>query len=86
MNNIFLYKVTQEILYLSKQGSYNTYGLQVMQKTETSWKPTGFIHDITADFPLAQEIAELLTLYQLYPVHVQDVIQDILYKKCFLEV
>ena len=78
MNIIWNYLTVFETFNDPQAGSHQTYGMQISRKTETGWKPVRFIHDITTESQLARQLEERFNLYQLSPVHLLDVLSDML--------
>jgi len=67
------YIVVQEDLYHPDLGEYCTYGIQMKREGETD-----MIHDISTCRQAVIHMAELFNRCQLSPVHLFDVVTDML--------
>ncbi len=59
-------------------GRYITYGIQAIRKTALGWEMGEIIHDVTTELRLAAELAQFFNRYQLSPIHLRDVIEDMI--------
>lgn len=76
MTHLWRYEAQPEQQYHPDLGWYTTYLLSAEQKVDNSWEQMEIIHDVTPNRALAQKIAFLCTEYQLSPIHMRDVIED----------
>lgn len=67
------YRVVSEDLYRLESGKYHTYGIQL----ETSGC-ADTLHDISVCKKTAEHMVELLNHYQVSPIHLYDVVTDML--------
>lgn len=72
MNNDFTlhYQAVPESGCHPDIGKYRTYGIQVI--------PQSFIHDVSTDGATVERMANLFTEHQLSPLHLFDVVEDML--------
>ena len=71
---LFLYLPIRERLSSDEFGEYVTYGIKALRNT----RKIIFISDISPSFSFAVSICLKFTLMQLSPIHLLDVLNDIL--------
>ena len=76
MTHLWRYEAKPERQYHQDLGWYTTYLLSAERKVHNGWEQAEIIHDVTPNRALAQKIAGLCTQYQLSPIHMRDVIED----------
>ena len=59
-------------------GKYRTYGIQANGKTEEGWEPVQVVHDVSTELQFAERLSDLFSLHQLSPIHLRDVVEDML--------
>jgi len=69
----WLYNVEPENLYQHELGKYRTYGIRV-----TAPDCTDILHDVAVCEKTATHIVDTLNHYQVSPVHLYDVVTDML--------
>ncbi|MGM9521502.1 MAG: DUF6514 family protein [Oscillospiraceae bacterium] len=72
------YRVMEETIDHPEFGRYITYGIQVGCETEHGWEPMDTLHDVTTDSCIAKLMALLFNSCQLSPVHLREVVGDLL--------
>ena len=70
----FVYLPIKEILFTQELGQYCTYGIEVLERGVLHSK----ISDISTDKNFVADLARRCTLGQLDPIHLLDVIEDLL--------
>ena len=70
------YEIQMEWLYHPDLGWYMTYMIMAERKIINGWEQIKTIHDVTTKRTLAIKIASMCNEYQLSPVHMRDVIDD----------
>ena len=78
MDAVWAYVMLPETCSSPELGSYLTYGIQILRKTERGFEVLEHIHDITLEAALAKQLTELFFRNQLSPVHIWDVLADML--------
>lgn len=78
MNQLWRYEAKPEWQYHPDLGWYATYLLLAERKICNNWKQIEIIHDVTTKRTLANKMAFLCTAHQLSPVHIRDVIADMI--------
>lgn len=73
MCSVWCYDIVPEMRYQSELGEYHTYGIQI-----TAPEGTEILHDVSICKETAQRIAARLNHCQVSPIHVYDVIMDML--------
>lgn len=68
-----VYKIVSETLYQHELGKYHTYGIQIIMPD-----CTGILHDVSVDEKTTKHIVEILNRYQVSPIHLYDVVTDML--------
>lgn len=74
MENPWNYHAVKELRYSPELGRYLTYGIRALE----GGRPVAHIHDIAADGHFVQRLAEDFCFHHLSPLHLQDVIEDML--------
>ena len=59
-------------------GTYRAFGLRVLQNRNGFEDETMILPDISTNFPFVLRLAALLTRKQLSPIHLLDVMEDLL--------
>ena len=59
-------------------GTYRTFGLRVLQSREGLEDEVMLLPDISTSFSFVLRLAALLTRKQLHPIHLLDVMEDLL--------
>lgn len=59
-------------------GTYRTFGLRVLQSRDGFEDEIMLLPDISTDFSLVLRLAALFTRKQLNPIHLLDVLEDLL--------
>lgn len=72
------YQAIEETLNDPLPGEYRTYGIQAKRRAVHGWELIELIHDVTLEADLAQKLAHLFRQYQLSPLHIRDVLDDML--------
>lgn len=67
------YHVVSEDFYQPELGKYHTYGIQVITPDCTNT-----LHDVSVCKKTTEHIVELLNRYQVSPIHLYDVVTDML--------
>ena len=75
---MYRYISKKEILFASELGLYVTYGVQALEQSPGGWIQRGFVSDVAADPSVTEALAQRFTLAQLSPLHLDDVILDLL--------
>lgn len=73
---VFRYIVFQEKLYLKNYGEYYSFGIRVTSSGSINLVDT--VSDISTDFRVVQTLADLCNMCSLDPVHLNEVIENIL--------
>jgi len=74
MTHDFTYVPVRECLISPKLGHYSSFGMEVLEKGTLSFK----VSDISTDESLVTVLAQRCTAGQLDPIHLFDVIEDML--------
>ena len=75
---MLLYLVIEEHLYHEDIGEYTSYGIRGISATYGMYKEVAFVSDAACDYEKATEIAALCTQLQVSPIHLIDVIEDMI--------
>ena len=75
---MLLYLVIEEQLYHEDIGEYTSYGIQGIYATYGVYKEVAFVSDVVCDRKKTAEIAALCTRLQLSPIHLIDVVEDMI--------
>lgn len=67
------YSIVPEDLYQLELREYHAYGIQVIASDHTD-----ILHDVSVCKKTAERIVELLNHYQVSPIHLYDVVTDML--------
>ena len=78
MEPLWQYRIVTELWYRPELGTYRTYGIQSRVRRHLRWRTVRLIHDVTADYQLIRQMTTLFNRYQLCPIHLTDVIYDML--------
>ncbi len=70
----YRYVPVQETLTSDELGTYVTYSLSV----RTVEEEITFVSDVSTDYEEIKQLADLCTIKELDPIHLEDVIQDFL--------
>ena len=70
----YLYETVRQELRTDELGRYVTYGIRV----SLDGRQLELVSDVTTDERAAQRLANLCTSEQLDPIHLNDVIEDLL--------
>ena len=77
MAGVWNYQPITETRYKPGFGQYHTYGIQASRKTVRGWEQIELLHDVTTSSRFAEKPAELFNLYQLSPIHLRDILEDL---------
>lgn len=75
---MFQYLPIQNKLYSPEIGAYQSFGLRVLRVQEGKDEEIMIIPDISTDFSFTLRLASLFTEKQLDPIHLLDVIVDMI--------
>ncbi len=75
---MFCYALVEGDFWLASIGPYHAYGLQVVKMEHGSHTVLTTVQDIFTDKEFVTSLAQRLTFYQLDPIHLPDVLEDIL--------
>lgn len=75
---MFLYLPVEHELNVSCIGRYRSFGLRVLRSGEDGDEEIMVLPDISTDFGFTLRLASLFTKKQLSPIHLLDVLEDIL--------
>ena len=75
---MYLYLVIKEHIVSDNNTESITYGIKVLFCTCTHVTEKLRIHDISTDYDMITRIAALCTNEQLDPVHLPDIVQDMI--------
>ncbi|MBO5789100.1 MAG: hypothetical protein J6R42_04065 [Clostridia bacterium] len=62
-----------------EEGRYITYGIVVEQRVKGEWQEIDYVPDVTMDYEEANKLALACTEGQLSPLHLMDVIEDMIF-------
>lgn len=72
------YIMTKECRISEEGETYTTYGLQVEGWIQERWSTLRTIHDIALNQKFVEELARKFNALQLSPIHIFDVLEDLL--------
>lgn len=75
---MFQYTHFKEHLFSDYIGNYDTFGIKVFQKTDGEMQCISSISDVSIDSDLTELIAQECTQGQLDPIHLFDVVSDLI--------
>ena len=75
---MYLYRVIEEDLYHEDIGDYRSYGIQCIRASYGIYEASLFVSDVACDREKAESIAALCRRYQVSPIHLVDVIIDLI--------
>lgn len=78
MTSKFYYRVISEACGDPDLKDRLTYGLLVEAVAPGKWEHVQILHDVSPDLELAMHIADLFNTHQLHPIHLLDVVEDML--------
>lgn len=73
-----VYTIAKEIKNHPELGKYTSYGITVYDCKENIRKQITYIPDVFTDIALAEKVIELCNKEQLDPVHLPELIEDVL--------
>ena len=68
----------EQRLYLDEVGEYTTYGIRALKVTLFGTLEIDFVSDVSTDHELVRELTDHCTKGQLHPIHLMDVIEDVI--------
>ena len=74
--NVFIYQVFEEALTSKDNRNYISYGIIGFYATYGVHKEVVRASDVCSDKEKLIHLANMCTKYQLYPIHLMDVIED----------
>ena len=75
---MFRYLSIENEVFSPCLGRYRTFGLRVLRSGEEGEEEVMILPDISTDFAFALRLAGLFTAKQLDPIHLLDIIEDML--------
>ena len=75
---MYQYLPIQNEVFSPEIGTYQTFGLRVLRMQDGKDQETMIFSDISTDFLFILRLASLLTEKQLDPLHLLDVLSDII--------
>lgn len=72
------YQTVHERMCNLELGQYDTYGIQANRKVLYGWEKIELIHDVTTNQQVAELLVNLFNQHQLSPIHLHDVLEDML--------
>ena len=78
MNGFWRYEAMEEIQYRPEVGRYRTYGIRAIRRTAQGWEQLELLHDVTISGQFAENLARLFDKYQLSPLQLREVMEDVL--------
>lgn len=73
-----LYYSFEKLLYTADIGQYTGYGIRALRQDKGSWRCVDEIGDISCEEKPVKRLAKLCTELALEPVHLRDVVEDML--------
>jgi len=74
----FRYRAVREVLWSAELGKYRTYAIRAFARREGRWRSECILHDVSTDRDFVAALARKFTLHRLSPVHLRDVVDDML--------
>ncbi len=75
---MIVYNIVKETINQPPLGKYIAYGVSVCSQQKNSCKEIVYISDVFTDINMAQKFVELCNKEQLDPVHLPELIEDML--------
>ena len=73
---MYRYLPIKERLYMDEIGEYISFGIRVIQDTDSEKAEILYVSDVSLDFDFVNQLTELCNTLQLEPIHLLDVIED----------
>ena len=73
-----LYYSFEKLLYTADTGQYTGYGIRALRQDKGKWECVDEVGDISCEEKQVKKLAELCTELALEPVHLRDVVEDML--------
>ncbi len=75
---MFLYIPVKEYRHMSDVGDYISFGIAMLEHTESGWKRGMLISDISTDGDAVAALTRRCNAGHLHPIHLLDVVADFL--------
>lgn len=75
---MFRYVCTPQQLCSEELGHYDSFGISAQEQVQGVWVQRSFVSDVSVQQQLVEELTRLCTDGQLDPVHLMDVVEDLL--------
>lgn len=75
---MFLYLPIENVIVSPYLGRYRTFGLRILQSESEGDQEVMVLPDISTNFEFILRLASLCTRKQLNPLHILDVLEDLL--------
>ncbi len=79
MNYSWKYRAIEEHQHHPDLGEYLTFGIEAWEETRYGWLNVNLIHDVTPEFEFAQTMTKKFNCFQLSPIHLKDVVEDMIF-------